>query len=115
MNTTLEMIKQDIFEELVGNIRQVVREELERIKTSFVQQNEDENLYTIQQVAQILGVSERTVYMMNINKQIAYSKFAGKCFYKKKDILDAINNGRIKPKHEIEQDAQKLISNLKKK
>ena len=52
---------------------------------------------------------------LNNRKEIAFSKFAGQCFYSKKDIIEAINRGRIKPKYEIEQDAQKSILNLKNK
>ncbi|MHA3047141.1 helix-turn-helix domain-containing protein [Riemerella anatipestifer] len=110
----ISIIKQNIFEELVGNIRQVIREELEKLKGSFLQQKEEDAFYTVEQVAEMLGVTEKTVYGLNTKKQIAYSKFAGKCFYKKKDIMNAIDSGRIKPKHEIKLDAQKLISDLKK-
>lgn len=115
MITNLEIIKQNIFEELVGNIRQVIREELEKLKNSFVQQKDEETFYNIEQVAEMLGIEKQTMYSLNNRKEIAYTKFAGQCFYSKKDIIEAINRGRIKPKHEIEQDAQKSILSLKKK
>ena len=113
MITNLEMIKQNIFEELVGNIRQVIREELEKLKNSFVQQKDDEIFYKIEQVAEMLGIEKKTMYSLNSRKEIAFSKFAGQCFYSKKDIIEAINRGRIKPKYEIVEDAQKSILNLK--
>ena len=108
-------LNQNIFEAIVGNIRQVIREELEKLKNSFVQQKDEETFYNIEQVAEMLGIEKKTMYSLNNRKEIAYTKFAGQCFYSKKDIIEAINRGRIKPKHEIEQDAQKSILTLKKK
>lgn len=108
-------LNQNIFEVIVGNIRQVIKEELEKLKNSFVQQKDEEMFYNIEQVAEMLGIEKQTMYSLNNRKEIAYSKFAGQCFYSKKDIIEAINRGRIKPKNEIVEDAQKSILNLKKK
>ena len=115
MINQIEIIKQNIFEELVGNIRKMIKDELEKFKNSFVQQKDDEIFYNIEQVAAMLGIQKKTMYSLNNRKEIAFSKFAGQCFYSKKDITEAINRGRIKPKYEIEQDAQKSILNLKNK
>lgn len=115
MFNEIQIIKQNIFEELVGNIRKMIKDELEKFKNSFVQQKDEETFYNIEQVAAMLGIQKKTMYSLNNRKEIAFSKFAGQCFYSKKDITEAIKRGRIKPKYEIEQDAQKSILNLKNK
>ncbi|MDV3476715.1 hypothetical protein CMU98_14020 [Elizabethkingia anophelis] len=111
----LEIIKQNIFEELVGSIQKVVREELKNAQNFVVQPKEEEMLYSLEQVAKMLGISTKTMYSLNNRKEIGYSKFAGKCYYSKKDIIEAINQGRVKTKHEIQLEAINSITNLRRK
>ena len=47
MINQIEIIKQNIFEELVGNIRKMIKDELEKFKNSFVQQKDEETFYNI--------------------------------------------------------------------
>ncbi|HFK5512002.1 TPA: helix-turn-helix domain-containing protein [Elizabethkingia anophelis] len=114
MNKIFDTLKQNIFEELVGNIQQVVREELKNAQSSFIPSKEDETFYSLEQVAEMLGISPKTMYSLNNRKEIGYSKLAGKCYYHKKDIIEAINKGRVKTRYEIELEAINSVTSLRR-
>lgn len=104
----------NVFDDLMQNIRQMFKEELENA-TSFTQPNDEEILYSLEQVAKILGVSPKTMYSLNSRNEIAYCKRVNKCFYLKKDLLDYIQQGRVRTKAEIELEATNSLLGTKKK
>lgn len=104
----------NIIDDLMQNIRQMFKEELENI-TSSIQPNDEETLYSLEQVAKILGVSQKTMYSLNSRNEIAYCKRVNKCFYLKKDVLDYIQKGRVRTKAEIELEATNSLLGTKKK
>lgn len=108
-------IFQNIYADLMQNIRLVIQEELEKLKNIISQPKDEELFYSLEDVAGILGISPKTMYSLNRRREITYSKQANKCYYSKKDILDFIARGRIKSKHDIELEASNSLLNIRKK
>ncbi|UTX47169.1 helix-turn-helix domain-containing protein [Chryseobacterium sp. MA9] len=108
-------IQHNIFEELVENIKITVQEELEKIKESLSYSKDEELFYTLEQTAKILGIGKQALYGMNSRNEIPYCKRGKKCFYLKVDILNYIQEGRIKSKSEIEKEAQQALLSVKPK
>lgn len=98
-------LQHNIFEELVENIKKTFKEELEKIKESLSYSKDEELFYTLEQTAKILGIKKEALYGMNSKNEIPYCKRFGKCYYLKVDILNYIQEGRIKSKSEIEKEA----------
>lgn len=111
----IEINIMNIVEILSQNIRKIIREELINITQNGVTQNDNETIYTIHQVAEILGISVNTIYRLNRDREIGFYKKTGKCFYTKKNILEFIESGKVKSKHEIELEATTSLFNSKKK
>ncbi len=108
-------IPHNIFEELVENIKITLKEELEKIKESFSYSKDEELFYTLEQTAKILGIKKQALYGMNSRNEIPYSKRGKKCYYLKVDILNYIQEGRIKSKSEIEREAQQALLSINHK
>lgn len=105
----------NIFEELVGNIKKTVQEELEIFKSSLSYSKDEELFYTLEETAKILGIGKQALYGMNSRNEIPYCKRGKKCFYLKVDILNYIQEGRIKSKSEIEKEAQQALLSINHK
>lgn len=76
---------------------------------------DEELFYTLEETASILGGTKQTLYTMNSKNEIPYCKRGKKCFYLKVDILNYIQEGRIKSKSEIEKEAQQALLSVKSK
>ncbi|OPB84431.1 helix-turn-helix domain-containing protein [Elizabethkingia ursingii] len=109
MKNFILKLEKDVFEELLGNIQQMIQHEMKKLQSTFNKPKDEELFYDLETVAKILNVSVSTMYTLNARKEIAYSKFAGKCYYAQKDITEAINRNRIKTKFEIQDEAQQLL------
>jgi hypothetical protein len=115
MKQVTMQLQHDIFEELVGDIKKTFIEELEKIKESFSYSKDEELFYTLEQTAEILGIKKQALYGMNSRNEIPYCKRFRKCYYLKVDILNYIQEGRIKSKYEIEREAQQALLSIKSK
>ncbi|MDX8567365.1 helix-turn-helix domain-containing protein [Elizabethkingia sp. HX XZB] len=113
MNDFIDKLKKDIFEELVGNIQQVIQHELNKLQNAFNKPKDEEMFYDLERVSEMLNISVSTMYALNARKEIAYSKFAGKCYYSQKDIIEALKHNRIKTKFEIQNQAEQLLLPIK--
>lgn len=61
------------------------------------------DILNVQQVAEILGITEKAVYNMTSKRQIPFCKPNRKCIYfLESDIREWILNSRVKPDSEIE-------------
>ena len=61
------------------------------------------DILNVQQVAEILGITEKAVYNMTSKRQIPFCKPNRKCIYVlESDIREWILNSRVKPDSEIE-------------
>ncbi len=88
------------------NFKKEVLTEIDGMKNL---KSDDETYYTAEQTAEILGISKKTLYNLNNNREITYSKAAGKCFYTKKNVKDFLQRNTYKSKYEIESET---LSNL---
>ena len=93
---------EDIIAEITQNIRLVVQEELQKISSNLYPVDNNDIILDLDATAKSLGISTSTLYGLNRNREIAYFKRAGKCFYSKQNILDYIHQGKVKSKYEIE-------------
>lgn len=86
---------------------------IEKISQVSVGISSNENtIYSLKQTAEFLDVSEKTMYSLNNRNEIAYIKRLGKCYYTKSDILEYLQQGRVKSFREIEQKVNKLLPTL---
>jgi excisionase family DNA binding protein len=116
MKTIKLELKQNIFEELVGDIKRALQVELENFKVSFTQLKNEEMFYSLEETAEILGITKQTLYTMNSKNEIPYCKRGKKCFYLKVDIMNYIQEGRIKSRTEVENETiNSLIKERKNK
>ena len=54
-------------------------------------------LYTIEQIANILGVSKITIYRLVESRKIPFYKIKGCIRFAKHDVLDYLTRSRIEP------------------
>jgi len=91
--------------------KQIIRETL-----SELQLNENnapltvnKEILSIAEVSEMLNISKSTVYGMNNRRVIPFIKQGKKVYYKRSEILEWLNRGRIKTQKEIEDEADKYI------
>ena len=82
-------IESKAYHELMGKIEKILRyvEKEEKAKTEY-----ENRLITNDELAEILGVSKRTLQRMRSADRISYKMIYGRCYYDLHDIEEAIRN-----------------------
>lgn len=82
-------IESKAYHELMGKIEKILRyvEKEEKAKTEY-----ENRLITNDELAEILGVSKRTLQRMRSTDRISYKMIYGRCYYDLHDIEEAIRN-----------------------
>ncbi len=100
---SLQEFKQFMMEDFGGML-------IQKFSESYNHSQNDENIiYTLQQAADLLGVSIKTMYSLNNKNEISYMKRAGKCYYSKKAILNYLKGNTIPSKYELQGKVDNLI------
>ncbi len=82
-------IESKAYHELMGKIEKILRyvEKEEKAKREY-----ENRLITNDELAEILGVSKRTLQRMRSADRISYKMIYGRCYYALHDIEEAIRN-----------------------
>ena len=82
-------IESKAYHELMGKIEKILRyvEKEEKAKTEY-----ENRLVTNEELAEILGISKRTLQRMRSADRISYKMIYGRCYYALHDIEEAIRN-----------------------
>ena len=82
-------IESKAYHELMGKIEKILRyvEKEEKAKIEY-----ENRLVTNDELAEILGISKRTLQRMRITDRISYKMIYGRCYYYLHDIEEAIRN-----------------------
>ena len=82
-------IESKAYHELMGKIEKILRyvEKEEKAKTEY-----ENRLITNDELAEILGVSKRTLQRMRSTDRISYKMIYRRCYYDLHDIEEAIRN-----------------------
>lgn len=82
-------IESKAYHELMGKIEKILRyvEKEEKAKTEY-----ENRLVTNDELADILGISKRTLQRMRSADRISYKIIYGRCYYALHDIEEAIRN-----------------------
>ena len=77
------------FQELIGKIEKILRyvEQAKKAKTEY-----ENRLISNDELAEILGISKRTLQRMRSTDRISYKMIYGRCYYALHDIEEAIRN-----------------------
>ncbi|PDP64911.1 Helix-turn-helix domain protein [Porphyromonas gingivalis] len=77
------------FQELIGKIEKILRyvEQAKKAKTEY-----ENRLISNDELAEILGISKRTLQRMRSADRISYKMIYGRCYYDLHDIEEAIRN-----------------------
>ena len=77
------------FQELIGKIEKILRyvEQEKKAKTEY-----ENRLISNDELAEILGISKRTLQRMRSADRISYKIIYGRCYYDLHDIEEAIRN-----------------------
>ena len=82
-------IESKAYHELMGKIEKILRyvEKEEKVKTEY-----ENRLITNEELAELLGISKRTLQRMRSADRISYKMIYGRCYYDLHDIEEAIHN-----------------------
>lgn len=82
-------IESKAYHELMGKIEKILRyiEKEEKAKAEY-----ENRLVTNDELAEILGISKRTLQRMRSADRINYKMIYGRCYYDLQDIEEAIRN-----------------------
>jgi excisionase family DNA binding protein len=94
--------------------------EVSQLKSLLIKSNSEpttpsEKLLNIQEAANFLNLSVSTIYTKVSKGTIPYMKQGKRLYFSDKELLDYLKKGRRKSTAEIEQEAEKHLSNLKRK
>ena len=78
-------------EEFMSIIQGCVKTGIEDLTKNSIPQPEDEKLLSIQDVKNLMGVSKVTIHKWKKIGLIPYHKLNRRLYFKKKEILDALN------------------------
>lgn len=65
---------------------------------------------TVKEASQMLGLSKGTLYNMICRNQIPYYQPRGKVYFKKEEILQWIERGRVSSNEEIQSNVELIAS-----
>ncbi len=85
------------------------------IEKSTFTQSEVDQLLTVQQAAEFLNLSVPTIYGYVQKQEIPVCKRSKRLYFSKQQLTEWIKSGRKKTVAEIEAEAEKYLSNHKKR
>ena len=78
------------------------------------EQPEADELLTVEQCADFLQLSKPTIYGLISKGSIPVMKRSKRCYFSKVELMDYLKAGRKKSNAQIEEEAEKYLSNNKK-
>jgi excisionase family DNA binding protein len=101
-------------EQLSTLIQSAVRKAISEVSQNNSTQPEADQLLTIKPAAEFLSLSVPTMYTLVSKAEIPVSKRGNRLYFSKQELTDWIKAGRKKTIAEIEDEADKYLSNKKR-
>jgi len=76
-------------------------------------EHKDDELLTTEQTAEFLSLSKFTLYGLINRREIPCMKRSKRVYFLKKDLLEYLQQGKMKTVSEIQSDAETFLSNKK--
>lgn len=94
---------------------EIILERLDRIEKAIQQinpipSNEEDELMTIEQLADFINFPKTTIYGFTHGQKIPYYKNGRRLYFKKSEIIAWIDSKRVKTREEINQMADEYLS-----
>ena len=103
----------------IPEIREILREELTKVLAENNNVNltnkEKEEILNIKQVSELLNLAVPTLYSFTSKNILPHFKQGKKLYFKRSELLKWVEEGKIKSKAEIENDATTYINSKKRK
>jgi len=102
-------------EKLISSISErVTANILKAVQNNNPPTEQPEQLLTIQEAAEFLSLTVPTMYSKVSKGEIPYMKRGKRLYFSRTELLDYLKEGRKKSNAEIEQEAEKYLSNKRK-
>lgn len=99
-------------EKLISNISErITANILQAVKKEFKQTERPEQLLTVQETAQFLNLSVPTIYSKVSKGELPVMKTSKRLYFSSTELMEYLKEGRKKSNSEIEQEAERYMSN----
>ncbi len=103
----------------VSKLEPVVKKWFNEVLTDLISKNTEpterpEQLLTVQEAAQLLNLTVPTMYSKVSKRELPVMKRGKRLYFSSTELMEYIKKGRKKSNAEIEQEAEKYLSNNKK-
>lgn len=93
----------------------IIDECLERAMNKYInsialEPKDDSGVFDMNETAKYLKISKPTLYGMTSKRALPYYKHGHRIYFRKNELDDWINKGRVKTQEEIEEEASNYIS-----
>lgn len=93
----------------------IIDECLERAMNKYInsialEPKDDSGVFDMNETAKYLKISKPTLYGMTSKRALPYYKHGHRIYFRKNELDDWINKGKVKTQEEIEEEASNYIS-----
>lgn len=90
--------------EYIELTKQIYREISGELSSNSIMpfRNEGKEILLTQEAADFLNITKSTLYKLNFERKIPYMKRGKRVYYKRAEIIEWLNEGRVKTNDEIE-------------